>query len=82
MEPLTAGKTINDVIRYYCTKNKYRLISFVGKVSIDEHMKSVYDFAIKTEVFNISTNSDEVHIFCGKRAKFFGYYLLSDIRVS
>lgn len=82
MEPLTVGRTINDTIRYYCTANKYRLIAFVGKVPINDEMKHIYDFAIKTIICNIATEGTEVHIFCGKRAKIKGYYLLSDIRAS
>ena len=82
MVVLVAAGSMNNLVNGYCKANKLRLVKFIGRLPIDQKMKETYDFAIKAVVEDLLNKKEECYIFCGKKAKFGGFYLLNLIKIS
>jgi hypothetical protein len=82
-EFLTASARVPDAIYKYCNRVNLSLRHpHLGSVKIDDHLKKKYGFAVKYKVTNKVTGQDEIYLFIGRRAKYFGYVLLEARRIS
>ena len=76
---LCAAGTLNQCIISYCRSNNLRVLSFEGKINIDEKYSKIFSYAHKVKVENLLNHNEELYVFAGKRARYFGF-MLYDVR--